>query len=324
MAMTEHTKERRWRVGAPLGPARPGPGRRARRRGLRSGRVEGVLFALALVAVVVGSSADATAANGTFPLNAPIVGMAATPDGGGYWLVGSDGGVFTFGDARFHGSAAGLPLAGAIVGIAATPDGGGYWLVGSDGGVFTGGDAHFYGSEAGLPLTSPVVGMAATPDGSGYWLVAADGGVFTFGDAHFYGSEAGHRLNGPVVGMAATPDGGGYWLAAADGGVFTFGDAHFHGTSPSRGAPVVGMASPLGVGGYRLAGADGSVFDSTDDSTVTLPPNGPADNPPSDAPEVPVAIALPVIVLVALGATEGLRRRRRSGRTSAVSLSTDP
>ena len=34
----------------------------------------------------------------------PIVGMAATPDGKGYWLVGKDGGVFAFGDAHFYGS----------------------------------------------------------------------------------------------------------------------------------------------------------------------------------------------------------------------------
>ena len=41
-------------------------------------------------------------------LNKPIVGMAATPDGGGYWLVASDGGIFTFGDARFYGSTGGI------------------------------------------------------------------------------------------------------------------------------------------------------------------------------------------------------------------------
>jgi hypothetical protein len=37
-------------------------------------------------------------------LNAPIVGMTATPDGGGYWLVAGDGGIFAFGDAPFAGS----------------------------------------------------------------------------------------------------------------------------------------------------------------------------------------------------------------------------
>ena len=42
-------------------------------------------------------------------LNRPIVGMAATPDGGGYWLVAADGGIFTFGDARFYGSMGGDP-----------------------------------------------------------------------------------------------------------------------------------------------------------------------------------------------------------------------
>jgi hypothetical protein len=31
--------------------------------------------------------------------------MAATPSGDGYWLVASDGGIFSFGDAGFFGSA---------------------------------------------------------------------------------------------------------------------------------------------------------------------------------------------------------------------------
>ena len=34
----------------------------------------------------------------------------ATADGGGYWEVASDGGVFAFGDARFHGSTGSLHL----------------------------------------------------------------------------------------------------------------------------------------------------------------------------------------------------------------------
>ena len=59
------------------------------------------------------------------PLNAPIVGIAATPDGQGYWEVASDGGVFSFGDAKFYGSEGGKPLNEPIVGIAATPVGNG-------------------------------------------------------------------------------------------------------------------------------------------------------------------------------------------------------
>ena len=41
---------------------------------------------------------------------APIAGMAVTPDGGGYWMVASDGGMFAFGDAHFYGSMGGKPF----------------------------------------------------------------------------------------------------------------------------------------------------------------------------------------------------------------------
>ena len=131
--------------------------------------------------------------------------MAATPDGGGYWLVASDGGIFAFGDARFLGSTGAIHLNAPIVGMAATPDGGGYWLVASDGGIFAFGDARFLGSTGALHLNAPIVGMAATPDGGGYWLVASDGGIFSFGDARFLGSTGCVRLNRPIVGMAAEP-----------------------------------------------------------------------------------------------------------------------
>jgi hypothetical protein len=46
--------------------------------------------------------------------------MAATPDGDGYWLVASDGGVFAFGDAAFLGSTGGIHLNNPIVGVAAS------------------------------------------------------------------------------------------------------------------------------------------------------------------------------------------------------------
>jgi len=98
-----------------------------------------------------------------YNLNSPIVGMAPTPNGTGYWMVGSDGGVFSSGTAGFYGSAGSLKLNAPIVGMAATPDGGGYWFVASDGGVFNYGDAGFYGSMGGQPLNKPIVGMAATP-----------------------------------------------------------------------------------------------------------------------------------------------------------------
>ena len=191
-------------------------------------------------------------------LSAPVVGMAATRSGAGYWLVAADGGVFAFGDAHFYGSMGGTHLNQPIVAMAATRDGHGYWLVARDGGVFAFGDARFYGSMGGTHLNQPVVAMAATRDGHGYWLVAADGGVFSFGDAGFYGSMGGTHLNQPVVAMAADPATGGYWLAAADGGVFSF-HAPFHGATHSN-SSVVGIAAAAKGHGYWLATADGSVY----------------------------------------------------------------
>ncbi len=203
---------------------------------------------------------------GGLTLNEPIVGMAVTPDGGGYWLVASDGGVFAKGDAHFFGSLGGLTLNKPIVGMASTPDGQGYWLVASDGGVFTEGDAGFFGSLGSLTLNKPIVGMAPTPDGRGYWLVAADGGVFAEGDAVFYGSMGGKPLNKPIVGMASTPDGRGYWLVASDGGVFTEGDAGFFGSlgSLTLNKPIVGMAPTPHGGGYWLVASDGGIFTKGD------------------------------------------------------------
>ena len=47
---------------------------------------------------------------GSMTLNKPVVAVAPTPDGGGYWLLASDGGIFSYGDAPFEGSMGGRPL----------------------------------------------------------------------------------------------------------------------------------------------------------------------------------------------------------------------
>jgi len=116
--------------------------------------------------------------------------LAASDDTAeGYRMVGSDGGIFAFGDARFRGSEGAVHLNEPIVAIAATPDGGGYWLVGSDGGIFAFGDARFRGSEGAVHLNEPIVGIAAPeptvvsslapqapPGAGGSWkLILSDG-----------------------------------------------------------------------------------------------------------------------------------------------------
>ena len=158
-------------------------------------------------------------------LGAPVVGMASTPTGGGYWEVTASGEVYAFVDATDDGSAASIHLAAPVVGMAAAPTGNGYWEVAADGGIFSFGSARFYGSMGGAHLNAPVVGMAAAPTGHGYWEVAADGGIFSFGAAEFEGSVAGQQTGAPVVGMAGNGSTSGYWEVTARGGVRSMGTA---------------------------------------------------------------------------------------------------
>ena len=92
---------------------------------LRIGAAVATLVGVALLPLVGGSSASA-ATPAAIPVATPYlasVAMASTPDGGGYWLVGLDGGVFSFGDAGFYGSLPGIHVSvDDIVGITATPE----------------------------------------------------------------------------------------------------------------------------------------------------------------------------------------------------------
>ena len=81
----------------------------------------------------------------------------------GYWLVASDGGIFSSVTPSFFGSTGAIKLNQPIVGMAATPTGNGYWLVASDGGIFAFGDAGFFGSTGAIKLNKPIVGMAPPP-----------------------------------------------------------------------------------------------------------------------------------------------------------------
>jgi hypothetical protein len=76
-------------------------------------------------------------------------------------MVASDGGIFAYGDAAFHGSTGNIKLVQPIVGMTATKSGGGYYMVASDGGIFAYGDAKFLGSTGNIKLNKPIIGMAA-------------------------------------------------------------------------------------------------------------------------------------------------------------------
>jgi hypothetical protein len=158
-------------------------------------------------------------------LNAPIVGMVPSLNGGGYFMVGADGGVFAFGDANFEGSCPGIGgCSGAAVTVMPDASGDGYWLVTATGHVYAFGDAPVLGEPG--PQGSPVDSAVRTPDGRGYWILLANGTVDTFGDAANLGSAV-NQTGGldPATAIFATGDGQGYWVTSATGAVFAFGDA---------------------------------------------------------------------------------------------------
>jgi len=203
-------------------------------------------------------------------LAAPIVGMQSTPDRHGYWLVASDGGVFSFGTPASSGRPAPFTSTRRSWG----------WRPRPTAGVLAGRLRTVVSLRSGTPASS--VDRCHTPQrpdggdgrrhpvaGTGWWPPTA--ASFSFGGAPYFGSNGrtasqrphrGHGrrtrrrvlagglrrrhlllrrssyfgsmedkpLNRPIVGMAAA-SGGGYWLVASDGGIFTFGGAPFQGST---------------------------------------------------------------------------------------------
>ena len=254
------------------------------------------------VAVVLLSSAFTC-------LQMPASATTAMAPSPGYWLAGSDGGVYSF-NAPFFGSGysgsgpgacsftpqAPSPLNGALgcSAIASTSTGSGYFLLNQFRGTTAFGSATLTPNTCSLPtdLASNSDGgnflsIAATTSGNGVWGVDRLGGVETCGDAVSYASNP--VSNKPIVGIVATPDGKGYWLVASDGGVFSYGDAKFYGSigAIQLNEPIVGMASTPDGGGYWLVASDGGVFafgdaifaGSMGGKTLTAPMVGIAANP---------------------------------------------
>jgi hypothetical protein len=227
------------------------------------------------VTYVAAGSCTLTAQVGTGTTHLGATGGPQTftilPVPHGYWLVGSDGGIFTFGNSQFWGSTGNLQLQRPVVGITPTEDRNGYWLVASDGGIFSFGDSSFDGSIPGLglhpagsgvgpSLNAPIVGMVPSITGHGYFMVASDGGVFAFGDARYAGSCPGiGGCSGAAVAVVPDSTGNGYWLFTSSGNVYAFGDAPYYGAPPATGVAVTSaVATPDGQG-YWILFSNGTV-----------------------------------------------------------------
>jgi hypothetical protein len=162
---------------------------------------------------------------GARQLAAPIVGMVPSTTGHGYFMVGADGGVFAFGDAKFAGSCPAIGgCSGAAVAVIPDHTGNGYWLVTATGHVYGFGDAAYLGAPG--PQGSPVTSAVSTTDGNGYYVLTANGSVYAYGDAlNLGGPTSSTGALNPASAIFTTATGGGYWVATANGSVYPFGDA---------------------------------------------------------------------------------------------------
>jgi len=196
-------------------------------------------------------------AGATVPGTAGQVGVSS-----GYWMLGSEGRVYSFGAASNLGDPAQLPDSAAD--LEPAPKGGGYWIVGRQGSVYAYGSASYQGAVDPAQLRSgeSVTSLSATPTGQGYWIFTTAGRAFAFGDAVAMGDMGEVALNGPVLDSIPTPSGKGYYMVASDGGIFAFGDAVFAGSMGATplNAPVQSLVPDADGSGYWLVASDGGIF----------------------------------------------------------------
>jgi hypothetical protein len=184
-------------------------------------------------------------------LNQSLMAMAAIPAGNGYWLIQSDGGIFTYGAAHFYGSTGDVKTYGPIVDL--SPSKNGYWTVDRGGNVYPFGDAQQYGGLNPAPgSTAPNVVAMVGIDG-GYWLLTDTNGVRAFGAAAALGG--GTRGGATPTDIEATSTGKGYWVLYTDGTVEPHGDAAALGNGPNDSVSL--STNPDGTGYWILDSTGG-------------------------------------------------------------------
>jgi len=147
-------------------------------------------------------------------LNGPIVDARLSSDRAGYWMLSSDGGIFTFGNASFFGAVPEKPreqwFGEQIISFAPDLDGAGYVVVAGSGKAWW----FNFAERPQLPdvlraafgsskLNSPIVAVMTRSCG-GYLMVANDGGVFAtpMSDCGFQGSLGANPPNTRIVALS--------------------------------------------------------------------------------------------------------------------------
>ena len=194
---------------------------------------------------------------GSTPTPGPTPSPSPPPTGG-YNILTSFGGIYSFGNATYYGNLIDHGYPGPTVGLAETQRGHGYEILNTSGAIYSFGDAGYFGSLLDHHYPGRGVAISMTPSGGGYAILTAAGAIYSFGDAGYFGNLLDHGYPGPAVSLAYTASGHGYWILTASGAIYSFGDALYHGNLLDHGypGPATGMAtSPQGYSILTQAGA---------------------------------------------------------------------
>ena len=230
------------------------------------GTPPGFYFTTRLVFDTVTTDTTTPRQTDSAPDNYTLAGplLKGTPHTGGYNILTSFGGIYSFGTASYHKNLIDSGFPGPAVGLAETPDGGGYVIVTKSGALYTFGNAQYFGNLIDGHFPGEPAAVAMTPTGKGYAILTTTGGLYSFGDARtrYYGNLLDRGFPGVPVSMSFTPSGMGYAIMTAGGGVYTFGDAPFFGTLAS--GPYPGPATSIAYTktqkGYYILNAGGGLY----------------------------------------------------------------
>ena len=185
------------------------------------------------------------------------------PSGHGYWIVGADGSITAYEDARAYGS---LPAIGVvtddIVGIASSEDGQGYWMAEPDGEVYAFGDAAFYGSVPDRTCTSVTSSRSWPPRTATATGWSPPTGGLRLRRRPVLRLDGGHAAECAGGGDVGDADRSRLLAGGRRRRHLSFGSAAFLGSTGSLhlNEPIVAIAGRPTGRGYWLVAADGGLF----------------------------------------------------------------
>lgn len=183
---------------------------------------------------------------------------------GGYNILTSFGGIYSFGTAQYYGNLIDHGYPGPGIGLGEMPAGDGYQILNTGGGLYSFGSAqgHYYGNLIDHHYPGPAVALSVTPSGNGYAILTSFGGLYTFGDALYEGNLIDHHYPGQAVGIAYTPSGRGYNILTSSGAIYSFGDAQYYGNLLDHNypGPAVSLTYTRTGGGYAILTSSGGLY----------------------------------------------------------------